>query len=208
MTRVLGPLHRAFGTLNRWFAAPVLRMGLGPLFSTPVAGSLMLLRTTGRKSGLVREAPLGYVIAEGSVYVCAGFGTRTAWYRNLEADPRVEVLLPTVAFSGVAERVTDRDEWDRVYPAYLRALGVIGRMVLGDPHQADPERLESVRQSLPLVRIRPTGLATGPADPGGGLWIVVQGTWLVILGWLGFRLIRRLRSGRGSAGCAAPDRRS
>jgi deazaflavin-dependent oxidoreductase (nitroreductase family) len=132
MSRGIKPLHAAFGWVNRWFAAPALRAGLGPIFSTPLTGSLMLLRTTGRRSGLSREAPLGYVIRDGSVYCCAGFGRRTSWYRNLLEQPRVEVVLPTIAISGLAEPVTDRAEWDRVFPAYVRALGLVGRLTLGD----------------------------------------------------------------------------
>jgi hypothetical protein len=114
------------------------------------------------------------VIREGAVYCCAGFGRRTAWYRNLVADPRVEVILPTSAIAGLAETVTDEDEWGRVFPEYVRALGLIGRLTLGDVRTADEARLITIRAQLPLVRIRPTGLASGPADPGGGLWIVVQ----------------------------------
>ena len=34
--------------------------------------------------------------------------------------------------SGLAEPVTDRAEWDRVFPAYVRALGLVGRLTLGD----------------------------------------------------------------------------
>ena len=192
----LGPLQKAFGPFNRWVVAPAVRAGLGPWFSTPVTGSLMLLRTTGHRSGLPREAPLGYVIREGAVYCCAGFGRRTAWYRNLVADPRVEVILPTSAISGLAETVTDPAEWSRVFPAYIRALGLIGRLTLGDVRSADDDRLATIRAQLPLVRIQPTGLASGPADPGGGLWIVVQtlATVVVIRSaiWAG-RRIRRAR---------------
>jgi deazaflavin-dependent oxidoreductase (nitroreductase family) len=192
LSRGLGPLQKAFGPLNRWLVAPAVRAGLGPLFSTPLTGSMMLLRTTGRRSGLQREAPLGYVIRDGSVYCCAGFGRRTAWYRNLVADPRVEVILPTSAIAGLAETVTDPAEWGRVFPAYLRALGLIGRLTLGDVRTADEDRLAAIRAQLPLVRIRATGLASGPADPGGGMWIVVQtlATVVVIRAaiWVGRRI--------------------
>jgi deazaflavin-dependent oxidoreductase (nitroreductase family) len=174
MRDLLVPLHRGFNLVNRWLALPALRAGLGPLFSTPLAGSLMILRTTGRSSGLRREAPLGYVILDGAVYCCAGFGRQTAWYRNIGADPQVEVVLPTLAFAGVAETVDDEAEWGRVFPAYLRAIGWVGRATLGDLRAASPERLERLRTELPLVRIRPTGIAAGPADPGGMLWLIVQ----------------------------------
>ena len=201
MTRALGPLHRSFGVANRWFALPVLHAGLGPLISTPVAGSLMILRTTGRTSGQRREVPLAYLIRDGAVFCCAGFGPRTAWYLNLSADPRVEVVLPTVAFSGVAETVTDRTEWDRVFPAYARALGLVGRMTLGNVAIADAKRIESLWRSFPLVRIRPSGVAAGPADPGGRLWVVAQTLWLVMLIRLATRGGQWLRAAR------APQRR-
>jgi deazaflavin-dependent oxidoreductase (nitroreductase family) len=193
---LLGPLHRSFNVVNRWLVVPALRAGLGPLFSTPVAGSMMMLRTTGRTTGKRREAPLGYAILDGAVYCCAGFGRRTAWYQNLVADPRVEVLLPTIALAGTAETVTDEAEWARAFSAYWRAVGVVGRWTLGDVERASPERLTRLRAELPLVRIRPTGIAAGPADPGGAQWAVVQLAWLVAVIAIVRGAARRVR-GRG-----------
>jgi deazaflavin-dependent oxidoreductase (nitroreductase family) len=177
----LPALQRLFLVLNRWFAAPALRAGLGPLLTTPATGSLMLLRTTGRSSGLRREVPLCYLITDGAVYFCSGMGARAAWYRNVCADPRVEVVLPTVAISGIAETVTDRAEWDRVFPRLIRSLGVIGRLTVGDIDASDAARRDALWRSLPLVRVRATGLAAGPADPGGWMWLVVQALGLVLL---------------------------
>ena len=199
MRHVLAPLHRLFGLVNRWLVLPALRAGLGPLFSTPVAGSLMILRTTGRSSGIRREAPLGYVIHDGAVYCCAGFGGQTAWYKNLVADPRVEVILPTAAFAGTAATVVDETEWSSVFPAYLRALGVIGRATLGDVANASPERLRRLRTELPLVRIVPTGIAPGPADPGGSAWMIVQAGWLAVMVGLARLALGRRRARRGAS---------
>jgi len=111
MTRLLEPMHGAFLRVNRWVALPVLRAGLGPVFSTPLTGSLMILRTTGRKSGARREIPLGYAIADGNVYCIAGFGPETQWFKNILANPEVEVVLPLGAISGTAEEVTDPADW-------------------------------------------------------------------------------------------------
>src|SRR3972149_2528785 len=78
--------------------------GLGPLMSPPLTGSLRILRTRGRKTGLLRETPLGYAILDGSVWCCAGFGAQTHWYRNILADAGVEgVLANGSAFAGTAE---------------------------------------------------------------------------------------------------------
>src|SRR5450759_227953 len=82
MTALLTPLRKGFLLLNRWVAAPLIRAGGGPLLTTPVAGSILLLRTTGRKSGLVREAPLGYAVIAGRVVVVAGYGRSAHWFLN------------------------------------------------------------------------------------------------------------------------------
>jgi hypothetical protein len=182
MTRMLPAIQRGFRFVNRYAAVPLLRAGLGPLVNTPLTGSLMVLRTRGRTSGLWRDAPLGYVVLDGSVYCCAGFGHRTQWLRNIEADPHVEVLLPTFAVAGVAEEVHDPAEWSRGTRALLASLGVISRATVGDVRRASDEGLRAMAGGIPLVRIRVTGLGRGPFDPGGMGWVVptVLGTvWLV-----------------------------
>ncbi len=202
----LPALHRAFLVVNRRLAAPALRAGLGPLFSTPFAGSLMLLRTSGRTSGQVREAPLGYVVREGAVYCVAGFGPKTHWYRNILADPHVECVLPTVAISGIAERVTDRAEWERVYPALIGSMGLVGRLTVGDVRRLPIETLERQRESFPLIRIRPDGIAAGAFDPGGLGWVpaFLVGTWLTVrVAQVAARLALR---GRGTGTPTARDR--
>ncbi len=209
MTRALPVMHRAFLTANRWLALPVLHAGLGPFWSLPFTGYMCILRTKGRKSGAVREAPLGYVIHEGAVYVCAGFGPETQWLKNVQADPHVEVVLTGRAISGVAEVVTDPDESVRAWRALTAALGIIGIATLGaDPRRSSDEEVARRTEGLPLVRIRATGIAAGPLDPGGKAWIVYQlvGAWATwrAIGWVRGR-VRRPRacpctcSGRGAS---------
>lgn len=195
MTRMLPKVQRGFLFVNRYAAVPLIRAGLGPLLNTPLTGSLMVLRTRGRTSGLWREAPLGYLILDGCVYCCAGFGKRTQWLRNIEADPRVEVLLPTLAAAGLAEEVDDPTEWSRGMRALLASLGIISRVTIGDVRRASDEGLRAMAGGLPLVRIRVTGLGSGPFDPGGRGWVVP--TFLSAV-WLGSRAWRRLRRPRQS----------
>lgn len=189
MSRMLPTMHRAFLVLNRRLALPVLHAGLAPFWSLPITGYMAILRSRGRTSGLVREAPLGYVIWEGAVYVWAGFGPKTQWLRNIEADPRVEVVLPGRSFSGLAEVVADPDERVRAGRALTAALGVIGMASLGvDPRTASDEELSRRTAGLPLVRIRPTGIAAGPLDPGGRAWIAYQ----VVALWASWRAVAML----------------
>jgi deazaflavin-dependent oxidoreductase (nitroreductase family) len=190
MTSSLPRIQRGFRFVNRFVAVPLLEAGLGPLCNTPLTGSLMVLRTKGRRSGLRREAPLGYLVLDGYVYCCAGFGRRTQWFRNIEADPHVEVLLPTIAVAGIAEEVTDPAEWSRGMRALLASLGIISRAVIGDVRHASDERLGAMAGGLPLVRIRITGLGVGPFDPGGRGWVLPT---VLGIAWLGTRVRRRLR---------------
>jgi deazaflavin-dependent oxidoreductase (nitroreductase family) len=197
MTSLLPALHRAFLVANRRFATPALRAGLGPLFSTPFAGYLMLLRTRGRSTGLMREAPLGYVIVDDAVYCVAGFGRATRWFGNIGADPHVEVVLPGRAFSGLAEEVTDPADYLPHMRRLLVTMGLLGRQLVGcDARTASDDQLRERTRGLPLVRIRATGIATGPGDPGGLAWIPVQAA----AAWLTLMAVRGLvRLGRGIA---------
>jgi deazaflavin-dependent oxidoreductase (nitroreductase family) len=200
ITRTLPALDRTFRLLNRYYVIPAIKAGLGPLHANPLTGSWMLLRTTGRTSGRPREVALGYAIFDGAVYCSAGFGPRTQWYRNLLAEPRVEVVLPGGAFAGLAEEVTDPVELDRAWRALIRSLGVLGRSFVCAP-DVPPDELFAKTANLPLVRIRPVGIAAGPADPGGWLWATLTVVGLV---WLAGR-IRRGRDGRLSR-AARPSR--
>lgn len=196
MSRMLPVMQRVFLLLNRRLALPVLHAGLAPFWSLPITGYMAILRTRGRRSGLVREAPLGYVIWEGAVYVWAGFGPKTQWLRNIEADPRVEVVLPGRSLSGLAEVVTDPDERLRAGRALTAALGVVGMASLGvNPRTASDEELSRRTEGLPLVRIRPTGIAAGPLDPGGRAWILYQlvACWA---SWQALAVLARLVSRR------------
>ena len=116
----------------RWLLRlpPLLyRMGL----SGRLGRRLLLLATTGRRTGRRRTVGLNYVLDGTTVYVFSGFG-RTDWYANLVADPRVEVQIGRERWAGIARAVEDADERRRA----RSKLGAIA------PHQGPPERLRPV----------------------------------------------------------------
>jgi deazaflavin-dependent oxidoreductase (nitroreductase family) len=188
MTRALMPLHAGFIGLNR-LMVPVLDSWVGPWFSTDAAGHLLVLRTRGRRTGRTRDAPLGYVIRDGAILVTAGFGPRTAWYRNLIDDPNVSVVLPGGTFRAVAEPVTDPEAYADGFRALIDGLGVVGRLTVGDLHQATPARLAELRAGLPLVRIRPVSFEAGPPGIPAAAWLGLAVTVLGAagVGWLAGR---------------------
>ncbi|MGD0019159.1 MAG: nitroreductase family deazaflavin-dependent oxidoreductase [Candidatus Limnocylindrales bacterium] len=183
MARYLPAMHDGFNAMNKYVSVPALKAGLGRYMSNPLTGYLMILRTRGRKSGEMRDAPLGYTVVGDAVYCIAGFGPKTHWYQNILADPKVEVILPSRSFSGIAEEVTGEAERLRVLPPLVRSMGVVaGAMVMGNAWKMTPEEISGKCEGLPLVRVRATGIAAGPDDPGGWFWIVpvvVSGWWLV-----------------------------
>jgi deazaflavin-dependent oxidoreductase (nitroreductase family) len=192
--QVLPGLHGAFNGVNRYAGVPALKMGLGRLISNPLTGYLMVLRTRGRRSGQMRDAPLGYTILGDSVYCIAGFGRRAHWFQNILIDPTVEVILPGRSFSGLAEEVTDAGERLRVLPQLLRSMGAVAGMVgMGNPWRDAPAEIARRCEGMPLVRIRATGVCAGPEDPGGRFWIVP----VVLAGLITLRLLRR-SSGRSA----------
>jgi deazaflavin-dependent oxidoreductase (nitroreductase family) len=182
-------LRRIFWYFNRFFMVPMFRLGLGSFVGNPVSGYIMVIKTTGRKTGKVRYVPLNYAIINGSVYCLAGYGRLAHWYRNLSAQPRVEVILPGNTISGIAEDVTDGDERLIAIRQILINGGIPGLLLGVNPRSVSDEVLLQKAEGLPVIRIRPSGIANGPADAGGWLWIVVCVLSLV---WL-FRLLRHQR---------------
>ncbi len=75
--------------------------GIGPARVT------LLLTTTGRKSGLPRVTPLQYEEIDGKFYVGSARGPQADWYRNLQANPQVEVQVRQRHFRATAEAVSD-----------------------------------------------------------------------------------------------------
>lgn len=94
------PVMRIMSKLNHRVAA-LIRSGRGP------KGTVLLLTTRGRKSGLLRVTPLQYEEVDGDYYLGSGRGPQADWYRNIKADPCVQVEVQGRTFSGVAEPVSD-----------------------------------------------------------------------------------------------------
>lgn len=101
--------------------------------STPVGGPgvlpTLLLTTTGRKSGQPRPLPLIYGKAGNGYVVIAskgGMPTHPTWFRNLEANPRCELMVGAKKVSARA-RVAEGEERERlwkqmveIYPPYAQ----------------------------------------------------------------------------------------
>ena len=78
---------------------------------------LLLLTTTGAKTGSKRVNPMMYQQVEGAVAVFASKSvapTNPDWYHNLVANPRVRVEVGSSAYDALA-RVASGDERARIW---------------------------------------------------------------------------------------------
>ena len=85
---------------------------------------LLLLTTTGAKSGEPRIKPLVYLRDAGHIYVFAGnrgAPTNPAWYHNLVAHPDVTVELGSEQFEARAT-IVENAEGDRLGSIQLQKL--------------------------------------------------------------------------------------
>ena len=80
--------------------------------------TLLLLTTTGAKSGQPRLAPLAYLTIDGKTIIIgskAGADTNPDWVHNLRANPRAHVEVGTDAYD-VTARELPAAERDEAYP--------------------------------------------------------------------------------------------
>jgi deazaflavin-dependent oxidoreductase (nitroreductase family) len=164
-------LRRAFKHLNR-FMVFMFRLGLARWlqFWPRVTGQILVLVHKGRKTGLTRRTPLNFAWVDGDLYVLAGFGSVSDWYRNVRADPQVEVWLPGGWWQAEAEEASAHPERMRILRAVLVGSGFAAYAFGVDPRMPE-ERLAAITAGYRLVRLRRTAERTGPGGPGDLAWV-------------------------------------
>ena len=182
-------MRRIFHFLNKFFMVPLFRLGLGPIFGNPFSGYIMVLKTTGRKTGKVRYSPVNYAIFEGKVYFLSGFRKLSDWYHNLLAHPAVDIILPGGAISGTTSEISDPAIRRIVIRQILQNAGFAGFFEGYNPFRISDEELAAKTADMPLLCMRPDGLGSGASDPGGWAWVwaPVFTILLILVLWLVFR---------------------
>ena len=130
-------------------------LGLGSL----VGSFVLLLKTTGRKSGLPRVTPLQYDEIDGIIYVGSARGVKADWYRNLAEDPNVEVTVGTRKIKGYADLISDSVQIADFLELRLKLHPkMVGAMLRFEGMGSTPtrEQLEQYATKRALVAIRPT----------------------------------------------------
>lgn len=105
---------------------------------------MVLLTTTGAKSGKRTTTPLVYLKEGDRVYIfasMAGAPTNPAWYHNLVANPRVSVEIGAESYEADAQVIAG-DERDRLFAAQVAVMPGFGE------YQAKTTRV------IPVVELR------------------------------------------------------
>lgn len=89
--------------LNRR-VADLLASGRGP------RGTVLVLTTTGRRTGSPRSTPLQYERTDAGYVVASARGERADWFRNAVVDPRVTIQVGDRSVTGTARPVVDPAE--------------------------------------------------------------------------------------------------
>ncbi len=131
-------------------------IGLGPL----IGGFIVLLTTTGRRSGKKRVTPLQYEKIGEEYYLGAARGVKADWVCNIQAEPQVELRVGAKCIHGTAEVVTDPSRFADFIEIRLqrhpRLIGFIMEKAHGLPRCPSREQLEEMAKTEAFVIVHPT----------------------------------------------------
>jgi deazaflavin-dependent oxidoreductase (nitroreductase family) len=95
-----------------------------------VTGGTALLETTGRKTGQLRQTPVGNGLRGNEFWIVTEHGHHSSYVKNIEANPRVRVKVGRTWFDGTAHVLEDDDPVERLRrlhrPANDTALRLVG----------------------------------------------------------------------------------
>jgi deazaflavin-dependent oxidoreductase (nitroreductase family) len=129
------------------------RRGIGP------TRFVLLLTTTGRKSGLPRVTPLQFEQVEGECYIASARGQQADWFKNILANRQVHVQMAEREFDAAAEPVADPERIADFLELRLRRHPIMVRLIMhlfeGLPLRFSRIDLERISQGKALVILHP-----------------------------------------------------
>ncbi len=161
-------------TFTRERPNPLLKLGLklpsklywGPLATFMSSRCVMLLTTTGRKSGLPRTGAISFHPMEDGYFGLSGFGVESQWYQNVLANPKVTLQIGKETIEANATVVEDPERRRELImhikersagcgpPAFIRP--VLSGLRLFD-YDGDVQMAVDNAETFPVVEFRPEG---------------------------------------------------
>ncbi len=120
---------------------------------------VLLLTTTGRKSGLPRVTPLQFEKVDGDYYIASARGIEADWFKNIRANPNVHIQIREREFDAFAELVTDPNRIADFIELRLKRHPIMIRLIMtlfdGLPLRFTRDDLEKLCQEKALAVLRP-----------------------------------------------------
>jgi F420H(2)-dependent quinone reductase len=113
--------HRPGSGLGARTHARLVRLTGGKIGGRAFGAEILVLRTTGRRSGEQRDSPMFFVRRDAGFAVVASNGAskRTpAWWLNLQADPQAEAFVRGKAHA-VTARAASEQEVAALWPKFV-----------------------------------------------------------------------------------------
>ncbi|NWF68837.1 MAG: nitroreductase family deazaflavin-dependent oxidoreductase [Chloroflexi bacterium] len=114
---------------------------------------VMVITTTGRKSGKQFSTPIGY-IRDGETLISLNPGGVSNWYKNLLAHPEVTLNIKGQDYRACAERISDQAEKERLFEIYKRDHAQVFPRLFGVPLSAPAAELAQALASREMVRFK------------------------------------------------------
>jgi deazaflavin-dependent oxidoreductase (nitroreductase family) len=175
-------LRRGFRQYLNPLMLGMWRLGLGTWFNAwpKLSGRVMVIVHTGRKTGRRRYAPVNYALVDGELYCLAGFGAISDWYRNLMANPQVEVWTPDGWWAGTAEDISECERRLSLMRPVIIGSGIVASLFGFDPIQMTDAELAAATAKYRLLHIHRTQARTGPGGPGDLAWVWPLATLILL----------------------------
>lgn len=130
------------------------KIGLGPL----IGHKILLLTTTGRRSGHAHTIPLQYELVEETYFIGSARGTESDWYRNILVNPDVWIHVKSQQVPALATPITNIEHITNYLELrFVRHPVMMGMIFRAHGWPAKPTRdeIHSYAHQRALVEINP-----------------------------------------------------
>ena len=151
-SKQLNTLRRIFHAMNP-FMVFMLRIGLGWTMNIwpAVSGRIMVIKHRGRKSGKEYLTPVNFAIVDSEIYCTAGFGSTSDWYKNMLANPDVELWLPEGKRKAQAEDISGSPKRISLLRQVIIASGFAGPLFGVNQKKLNDEQLDAATKDYRVI---------------------------------------------------------
>lgn len=150
--QTMNTLRKIFHAFNP-FMILMWKLGMGRMINLlpSITGRIMVIKHRGRKSGKEYLTPVNYAVVDGEIYCTAGFGSISDWYRNMLANPNIELWLPEGWRKARGEDISDSPKRLHLFRQVIIASGFAGPLFGVNQKKLNDEQLDGVSKEYRLI---------------------------------------------------------